>query len=1317
MDARNRNRKKERGVALLAVLIFAAFALPIVVILLSLTGVQAQFPKAVTSKTTSEYAADAGEESVYWAFFRQFVLNPPKFISRCDPDPNFRRNDQYQPSAPLWYDFTTGRGGVTFGYIGSYWIRDPNLQPADIYDPGVTDPNRAAQSLPIVPLYQMEDSADGDCVPDNLSGDNIARTGLMVYAPFMPYGKKALLTQNVANPLLSDLLWNGSRLDVNQTLTLGNLVTLSRFLNDPGRLPYDFYLAGDTNGNPLNPKNPYERMSMLSPTATPYPNTWMFAPTLPAEGFNTPLRGNVLVDPQTGRPLINSTDNTSLTPPNHYDHIPNELALDVMPTGYEIAITDEGSRFPIYDFFHNPDDGLFHNPYPGTDPDPPFRKVMADLYGAGNAGTYLLPGFNQQIAALAWLASGLGPSPGGRSAGILSWEAYNDNGDQGGPSGSVESPNQRRDDRDGNGIVDEPIRRFPDSIKEIIDVDQMKPTGAPLTNGGIGPDTFNNLKHLVTLYSGLNAQFVTAPQVGAFATQFEPIEDPALLATNPSGFGAKMDLYSPPPLPDTVNCTANTLVTRVQRPQDCIIPDASYLDSEEYKDASAGWESLWDSGDGLIEPETFYAFVQALCDAGENRGGPLRPRPLICSDATRGMDARWIQLNTELLTLFPYGACGPVPVGAFDYCALTPRIIGHWMAWSYFYAYFQNPGDCRDNRLAANAINNVSAAPGSAVLGRYHGIGDMLLPLPPLGPYYDPGNFLALTGCPGNHDTGDFAPRLFVPVDIGTQCGAAPLPSCIGSSPDTPDVQFTPQLNDPYCIDANGPHDYDLYPDCYLRVWGAADPNVNENSLPGYIQNLGLPCGTNAASCGLMMNPVFYVPDQMPTDTFQVWGGGIPIPMPGCQGQGNCQGWGKCPPKGNGNKKGCGQGAPPVVTFNRLNDESILLEVVGEATSASSPFRTYYDSPLDNEVDVNPRFRCENAGLMAAPGSTTTSGVWQEADGRYPGGNPACDVATQNPVIGVVTVPGADWRPLHYRGRINVNTASFPVLEALGAKLLRTPDAVTADPPARARDLALSLLRYREWFYYSSTLPGLPPPLAGVTSGSLWDTRQTSLVGWAPNAGLQFDGIFSTLFAGVGAEPCTSSILTQYMQSLMPTRYDPFGAGDGCQGDPAFPAVTSALAPLQAKLNWPNDKNNPPFRNITQLMDVACEQRSTGADPRDVVNQYRALSLQCPFSASPVTTYTNDPINHDLICIVTGRAIAGCRVGTANTPLPVDTASAQVFARIDQDISVISYGTRIESLGKMGDASAPRFAITTFGLPQEVERAKKDDVSLFTKLY
>ncbi|MGH8103308.1 MAG: hypothetical protein ACREJQ_02165, partial [bacterium] len=326
------------------------------------------------------------------------------------------------------------------------------------------------------------------------------------------------------------------------------------------------------------------------------------------------------------------------------------------------------------------------------------------------------------------------------------------------------------------------------------------------------------------------------------------------------------------------------------------------------------------------------------------------------------------------------------------------------------------------------------------------------------------------------------------------------------------------------------------------------------------------------------------------------------------------------------------------------------------------------------------------------------------------------------PAVQTNTV-GDGWRPLHYRGRINVNTASFPVLEALYAKLLRANEAAgAAAAQTRARNLALSMLRYREWYYYTPTLPGVPAPLPGVTSGSLWDTRQGSLYGWTnvPGNILTWTGIFSVMNNQV---PCAPSILTQYMQSKMSTflgnQYDPFGVGTDCRGAIANVNVNNVGA--QSKLNWPNDKNNPPYRNITQLLDVRWAPFTGDPDPRDVitppfaVSGTRMLALNCAVA----TCFTIPTIR----CIVTGNPVTnppgalGCAGPNNQQPLPIATASARVFPRVDQDIAVMSYGSRIESLGKVGDAATPRFTITMFGLPQEIERVQKDDLSLFTKLY
>ncbi|MGH8103583.1 MAG: hypothetical protein ACREJQ_03575, partial [bacterium] len=907
---------------------------------------------------------------------------------------------------------------MTFSYIGNYWNHDPFVQPAQVYDPAVTDANRAAQSLPIVPLYRLRDNSPivgtgGNCVPDSLPNNNFSANDVILYAPFTPYGKKSLYFDNTPAP--SDLLWSGAPLNVNAALAVGPLTNLSRFLNDSGRSLYEGSIAGDRNGDPNDRNNPYERESMLTSTATPYTGSWVFDPSLPAEGYNSPVRGQVYTDPQTGRPLINALDNT----PTYRSHIPNDLALETISTGYEISTTDEGSRFPVYDFFHDPDDACFNNPYPATDPGRPFQNLLEDLYGGGGSGfgAYLPACYNQQITVLGFLASGLGFAAGGPSANLLFSMAYNDAGDQGGNAPTVTTPDSRRNDRDLNGLVDEPIRRFPDSIKEIIDV------------SGIGPATFDNMKHLVTLYSGPNELFQLFNSVntagvpcpgGTPAAQLEPVEDPVIIAAlrapllaycallgvpaSPP-FIPKVDLYSPPAWPTNTACFSNLVAS-----QDCIIdPNVAFLQTTDYQDARDGWASLAPiAGNvGLIDPEIFYAFVNTLCDSLTQVAPPTLPK--VCANPTDpthlGLKDRWTILDTYLRNLFNYQYVGnncvpnPAPGNVYDFCLLSGRITGHWFAWSYFYAYYNNTAavDCRNTNASLNGAQ-------IGQHGRYHGIADMLQPLPPLGPYYDPGNYLGLppTGGPNLCRTApaanrtDFPPRLYVPVDIGAQCTPAPPGNCNAANV-TPNGVLEANPADPYCELTVAAHNYNMYPDCFLRLWGSADPNISENNIPnrGGNNDIDPPCARDSATCGLMVNPAFYIPDTMPLDPFSLWGGLVSIPAPGCKGQGNCFGWGKCPPNGKGNKKGCGGGGPVAgVNIVRLNDETILFELTGEVVSASTPYRTYQDSPFDNEVDIHPRVRCESAGLMAAVNSTTNGaavisrGNWQEADGRDPGLRP-----------------------------------------------------------------------------------------------------------------------------------------------------------------------------------------------------------------------------------------------------------------------------------------------------------------------------------------
>jgi len=458
-------RVKQKGIALLAVLVFVAFAMPIVVILLSLTAVEAQFPKAeITQKTTEEISSAGFQE-----FLQHLFTSAPRFLWSCD-SLGARANDDYRYYSPF----------LAADSLASYWIRYPFLQPAKDYDGAVPSRFRTTNSLTVYPYYEWMDLADPFCEPDPVIGSGIPVPGVRthLFLAFMPFGKRSIAF-DIPDPQGLDLKsylnfnpddpWNlTSKMNGMPVLNQPHFNLLS-LVNDAKRAPYEFFIAGDTDAEANHPYNPYERVEN---SGFPTP-VWPYDPVLPGEGFYLPIRGSILSDPDTGRPLENPLPTSN--------HLSYDVGVDIVPTGFEVSATDEGSRFPLYDFFHNPDDGYFFNPFPNPDPNAnlPSRRLLDGLKNTNWVNTAYI----QQHVALGWLIQGFGTNPAvsdGKNRALLSYMTYYDMGDEGAPpsAGDPQVVNNERDDYDGNGYVDEPMRPFPGDLKEIQDVNLVKDTGA-----------------------------------------------------------------------------------------------------------------------------------------------------------------------------------------------------------------------------------------------------------------------------------------------------------------------------------------------------------------------------------------------------------------------------------------------------------------------------------------------------------------------------------------------------------------------------------------------------------------------------------------------------------------------------------------------------------------------------------------------------------------------------------------------------------------------------------------------------------------------
>ncbi|MHA2609780.1 MAG: hypothetical protein V2G48_05505 [bacterium JZ-2024 1] len=1106
------------GFALLTVLFFAALMLPIVVILLSLVATQTQYPRAEIAQALSAQLSLTGLREAEVSTLDR----PYQILYRCD-DVQQRANDQYLQIYPY----------NTPSYIGSFWIRYPFLTPVRYYDSNAGNyGNRAAGSLVVYPslLFQLDDLTDANCVPDNL---NVAARftpseQVLLALPFMPFGKRFYAFSELnSSGSLGDTLWSGNRYNPGNSLNWKPWQTpapqpllgiLSSFLSDPSRWGYEFYLSGDTAKEDVY-VNPYQREPYGKPAS-------FFDPLAPAEGVQIPVQNQTLLDPSTSQPVVILPSNTRF-----------DLQLGSIPTGYETVVLDEDSLLPLYDYFHNPDDAHFYNPVHNDDPPSPFRGIY-EVIGQFTQSR-LEQAYRQQVRTLSWLAPGIGPS---RSEALLSHQAYYDIGDPGSPGGN--QPNNLRDDFDNNNWVDEVQRPFPRSLKEILDVRGVR--DIPGSNAPITRPAFLNLVPLVTLYSH---DLAYSQESGV-----DIVLDPILASS--TGRNTAVNLWTPLSsfpdydIPGADNpCTLPPRPDGIRYPQDCLIPQSAPLSVASYNT----WRAIF----GSFDPAVSNAWMDPAVFGGM----------LISLNSTVASD-----LNNILSSLSFFTILYPDPWDDI----IAGRIVGHLAAWQYFFRYTDSACHLLWNTSSGREWTHFWMEEHS----RYHGLGDLLMPVPPPGTAFDPGNSTDVPGCGGNRQ-GDSSlfPTLYVPVDRNNNGTFDP-----------------PNPNNPYqCQPAR---------DCYM-------PLIDDSDGDGEI---------------LGFDPAFWVPDRMPSTVLL-----------------------------DNNRM-------------RLSDETVLFEVAATFLDASSPYRTYFDSSAGSKIsngvppDPDPvNDVCDPMGRYVQPGGDARMGAYYPADGRNQG-NFAC---ATNPN----TWPEQDplrWRPFYSRGRININTAPFPVLRALMAK---TMDAsVVTDPNLenRARIFPLALLKYREIYYFDDTLP------------SVDDWRQSTADAWlAYNA---FPDPFDFFYPYYG-----SSLLTSYFLK----RFEITGQG-------FHPYPTSVDERLRRKMSLPHEIANPPFRNVAQLLDVA-RVEDVDDDPRNVIANPRALAMDCWRGC--VFTYSG-----------------------GSAPL-----SASVFARIDQDITVSSSAFRFHSLGRFGSAQHGKTSIvrllripslgSVFQVPAEKEWVVKDDVDLFHRYY
>lgn len=1252
------NVRSRRGIAILAVLVFVAVALPLVIILMNLLATHRSFGTAQYSREMmSNYANNGIEEGV------RLIFSQKPYLVSCDS--NGRVNDQWE-----WVNPTQD-----FDYLAAYWIRWPFVQAARIYGTlGSMDPDLSATSLIAYPWYVYRDESPlADCVPDDLSVSGSAYTpvdNFRLVVAFAPYGRR-----NVLYPLLTtppgypgDYFWPptpGSslpRLNGTASLTDSLFASVRTWLTDPRVLPMELSYSGQLNPGASDRFNAYRRSSV-------------FDPLLPAEGFSLPTGNMGLLDNTTGQLLQPALGGTTTFDP----------ATDGIPSGYEVSISDEGARLPIYDWFHNADDALFYNPFDYGTPAAPFASILNDL----PQDDLLMNGWFQQVRSLGYLVKGLGINPTQfvPARALITHIGYYDIGDQGRPQSGTnrDYPDGYRSDFDGNGTVDEPMTMFPSSLKQILDANRI--LSEPPTNG----NSYRNEISENFEYFRAQATAIRAP-----LNAYQDIEDPLIRRAYDlagSSISSKYPIWKPwlgwPTRADSVcpasqesepndtpasadpagilcvhegtvrkvnaNCTGAsdcddwwTFTPTRARQVDIFLfapdpnPNANVRLTLEGPlgtvlgsvTAPGGGGQATLSGISLQMNTTYYVHIEPVnTPPAEPRGYRFIiqiPGRTVCRNV-------FIRLQDCLISEYQ-----PLSMAEYNnYLSMG----GAWRDPAFFYPFWLRTVLNRDhdgngtadiqqaynelfnyftpltNSFVANLLSQRHIGHWGAwqyyyryipegttlfeCLGiganrrdehaRYHGIGDVLLPVPTPGPWYDPGNVLNTANCNAGPG-GDRRnwPTIYAPVDV-----------------DGNGIFDPANPSNPYdCVSEPGR-------DCMKEIL----PEVGGEA-------------------------VYEIQDRLPSP----------------------------------------------VTYDasrqRFADETLFFQLAASVLEGTSPYLTYFDSnapTVDTNgqgFDPNPLNEiCDPQGLRIVPGTQVTEGVgilpagqYYPADGRSDGnvytdpytGQPAsmADLCVYSPDVWPDQLAESE-RPRRFRLRININTATVHTLAALSAKFSNANVSVSQ---TRSSRFAQSITLYREWFYRTPNL-------------SMNHVNHGILAGWL-NDPTPYDDGFLNLNPMTSN---TSSLLTSYLFNIL--------------SNPTLRPIP-LLAPfdwnntdllIQGKLAFPNDRLNPPFRNIGQLFDVRYVT-SRLADPRDIdedTGSCRVLSI-----------------------------LQNCDPVPVGDPNRAASDAARFFARIDQDIAVKSYGYRIESFGRLGNNLQQKAIILTRSFSSgEMEWQQQDLTPIATRYY
>lgn len=1257
----------QRGIAILAVLIFAAVALPLVIILMNLLASHRAFGTSQYSREIMDnYSSDGINDAV------NLLSTSRPYLVSCDS--NGRVNDQVE-----WVNPST-----TFDYLAAYWIRWPFVHSARTYESnipsGVTDPDLSATSLIAYPwfVYRDDTTTDGpaDCVPDPstlaVSGSAfVPDQSLRLIVAFAPYGRRNVLFPKVSGSpgYPGDLIWTSPPtaplVTITGTTPLNDSLfsSIRNWLADPSFLPFEPAFAGQRTGPANDRFNAYQR-------------TNIFDPLLPAEGYALPAGNLGLLDNDAGRLLTPALGGRTTFDPT----------TDSIPSGYEVSISDEGARLPLYDWFHNPDDALFHNPLDYGNPPEPFSLILGPTdFPQTNL---LADGWAQQVRSLGFLVRGFGTSltqfiP---ARALISHIAYYDIGDQGRRvSGTVSDyPNGARDDYDGNGFVDEPMTRFPSSLKQLMDANRILPESPANGNSynGVGSDEFNYLK--------ANATAVFAPN-GAYQTIEDPLIRRAYALANSfistkyplwrpwdgwpnvlvSGCGSSLESEpnnsSATADPVTLTCLHTGSVRLVSsncsnpssdcddwwsfspvnfRPTTIILrnpsPTANAVISLSLYDGSTLLDTLGPLSGGenaslsrLLAPGSTY-YVRISASTTSNFGG-LRPYQFVALQTRGSVFCTMTRLQDCLIDV-------TAPLSVAEYNSFNSLNNG-WRDPASLYPFWLRT-------ILNNDWDN-------------DGVGDVQEHYNSLFAYFLPLTDATVADLLARRHIGHWgAWQYFYRYIVSTNV-------CFGIGPERVDeharyhgigdtlipVPTAGPWYDPGNVLLNGScagsgGNLANWPPLWVPVDrdgnGVFDPANPAN--PYFCVNLPRvrDCMLRLFPSGIGVDAVYEIPDRMPSP----------------------------------------------ITYNatrqRLSDESLLFQLAAGVLEGSNPYLTYFDSNARSQdsdgkvITPNPVNEiCDPQGLRADPGSGVTSSVgnlpkgeYYVADGRSSGSiytDPStgqlvsmASLCAYSPNTWPDQVPDLD-RPLRYRLRININTATVPVLTALSAKFSNRNQNVSA---TRSSRFAQSITLYREWFYRTPNL-------------AMNRTNHGVLAGWL-NSSNPFSGGILNLNS---IRNNTSSILTSYFLNVL--------SNPSLVNTPLLSPFdwNNTNAIIYGKFAFPNDRLNPPFRNIGQLFDVRYVT-SRAADPRDIDE----TTGSCRVLAILQTT-----------CSTNGRPAAGQA-----------SEAARFFARIDQDIAVKSYAYRLESFGRLGNHLRQKAVIlspSSFFPSGEIEWQQQDLTPIATKYY